>query len=304
MTSRTISLKNDSLLDQIRTACLLEVSARKPGNVHPGASFEDLRYEHFEIAAEIASRAISNVQTVGVGQTVLQTVTETHRAIQTNANLGIALLLAPLAAVSEDSDLNSGIGLVIDALNMEDTLRIYEAIQLSQPGGMGQVSDQDVSEPPEQPIQYAMAMATERDSIARQYCNEFYDVLTFGREAFLNMLDQHVHWEHAVIGTHLQLMAYLPDSLIARKCGAELAKESASRAQQVLDAKWPKQTLGIEAIKDFDNWLRADGNRRNPGTTADLIAAVLFSSIRDGQWVPPESISIYQSPDTTNVAGF
>ena len=34
----------------------------------------------------------------------------------------------------------------------------------------------------------------------------------------------------------------------------------------------------------FDRWLRADGHRRNPGTTADLVAATLFAAQRDFGW--------------------
>ncbi len=292
MTSRTIPLKTDSLQDQIRTASLLEVAARKAGNVHPGASFADLRFEDFEVAADVTSRSLSRVQEDGVGQAILNAMTETQRTLQSNANLGIALLLAPLAAVPAESDLVSEIGWIIDSLNMDDTSRIYEAIRLSEPGGLGEVSEQDISQPPGQPIQYAMTLAAERDAIARQYCNEFSDVLIFGRGRFLEWFQQHKDWEVATIGTHLELMVQLPDSLIARKCGATIANESARRAQQVLNQKWPKQPQGAAAFQEFDDWLRADGNRRNPGTTADLIAAVLFSLIRDQQWVPPESITI------------
>ena len=35
-------------------------------------------------------------------------------------------------------------------------------------------------------------------------------------------------------------------------------------------------------LNEFDRWLRADGNRRNPGTTADLVAASLFAAFRRG----------------------
>jgi triphosphoribosyl-dephospho-CoA synthase len=37
------------------------------------------------------------------------------------------------------------------------------------------------------------------------------------------------------------------------------------------------------ALDDFDVWLRADGHRRNPGTTADFIAAGLFVIFREGR---------------------
>ena len=37
-----------------------------------------------------------------------------------------------------------------------------------------------------------------------------------------------------------------------------------------------------EALANFDFWLRSDGHRRNPGTTADLVAAGLFVLLREG----------------------
>ena len=38
----------------------------------------------------------------------------------------------------------------------------------------------------------------------------------------------------------------------------------------------------LDALSDFDFWLRADGHRRNPGTTADLITAGIFLNLLDG----------------------
>ena len=36
-------------------------------------------------------------------------------------------------------------------------------------------------------------------------------------------------------------------------------------------------------FRELDSWLRSDGNRRNPGTTADLVAATLFAGLRGGK---------------------
>jgi triphosphoribosyl-dephospho-CoA synthase len=41
------------------------------------------------------------------------------------------------------------------------------------------------------------------------------------------------------------------------------------------------------AFAALDRWLRGDGNRRNPGTSADLIAAGLFAVLREGRLRPP-----------------
>jgi triphosphoribosyl-dephospho-CoA synthase len=81
-------------------------------------------------------------------------------------------------------------------------------------------------------------------------------------------------------------MARWPDSLIARKCVAAVASESSARAKAVLEAGQPGEVAYQQALADFDAWLRADGNRRNPGTTADLIAAGLFIGLREG-WLCP-----------------
>ena len=88
--------------------------------------------------------------------------------------------------------------------------------------------------------------------------------------------------EATIIQVHLQLMSTFPDSLIARKCGAQVAQQSAMRAERALNAGTPGEAEYLEAVADLDFWLRSDGHRRNPGTTADMIAAGLFSLLRDG----------------------
>ncbi|RLS43832.1 MAG: hypothetical protein DWH81_01915, partial [Planctomycetota bacterium] len=50
-----------------------------------------------------------------------------------------------------------------------------------------------------------------------------------------------------------------------------------------LTSGWPDKPDGLTALREFDIWLRADAHRRNPGTTADAIAATLFAGLRDGQ---------------------
>ena len=83
-------------------------------------------------------------------------------------------------------------------------------------------------------------------------------------------------------------MANYPDSLIRRKCGLEIAQEASQRAADVMIAGRPREPAYDHALADFDRWLRADGHRRNPGTTADLIAAGLFVLLREGRlnWMP------------------
>ncbi|WP_437203304.1 triphosphoribosyl-dephospho-CoA synthase [Planctomicrobium sp. SH664] len=284
-----------SLREQLQSACLLEALARKPGNVHPGASFADLTFEHFVKSAAAVAPVLSRTRELGVGPAILEAVRATTQTVGTNTNLGMILLLAPLAAVPAEEPLQMGIEPVLQSLTMHDAESLYAAIRLANPGGLGKVDDQDVSQPPTLSIVAAMTLAAQRDAVALQYSNGFQEVLNFGRPALLHWIQQGSSWEQAIIGTQLQLMALIPDSLIARKCGIETAVESQRRAQQLLDQGWPFARTSADQQRNFDAWLRSDGHRRNPGTTADLVAAILFAVIRDGDWTPPPQIGITAS---------
>jgi triphosphoribosyl-dephospho-CoA synthase len=91
----------------------------------------------------------------------------------------------------------------------------------------------------------------------------------------------------SIVRAHVSLIAEHGDSLIYRKVGAEIAGRTSTIAKQVLAAGEPGNEDYYAALADFDFWLRSDGNRRNPGTTADLIAAALFAGLRDGILPPP-----------------
>src|SRR5579883_3449294 len=81
------------------SACLLEATARKPGNVHPGASFRDLTYADFVRSGHLIGPSFEEAGEWTVGRIVLDAVERTRREVATNTNLGILLLLAPLASV-------------------------------------------------------------------------------------------------------------------------------------------------------------------------------------------------------------
>jgi triphosphoribosyl-dephospho-CoA synthase len=175
--------------------------------------------------------------------------------------------LAPLAAVPCDMSLPDGIERVLAALNLEDAKQVYAAIQLANPGGMGKVESADVTKTPEIGLRDAMRLAADRDSIASEYTTGFQIILQTAVPFLIAWPDFEHDWENAILQLQFLLLSRFPDTLIARKCGREAALQAASLAEHVLK---------------LDQWLRADGHRRNPGTTADLIAASLFAAARDG----------------------
>ncbi len=265
----------------------MEATARKPGNVHPGARFDDLCYDDFVQSAKWAAPHLARAGVKGVGSAVRDAVRATRERVGTNTNLGISLLIAPLAAVPFDQSLAPGIDRVLQTLTPEDAALVYEAIRLAQPGGLGSVNDGDVASAPPPDLLWAMQHAAHRDWIALQYATGFRDLL----QTAVPILEEwrpDAGWEMRVIHLQLELMARWPDTLIARKCGPKVAAESSGRAREMLDSGWPDSAEGRESLAEFDDWLRADGHRRNPGTTADAVAATLFATLRDGRAAFPD----------------
>lgn len=265
-----------------QAACLLEVTARKPGNVHRYADFESLELMDFLLSAAAIAGPLDRAPTCGLGQTILDAVQATRRVVRTNTNLGMVLLLAPLAAVQPEVGLAEGVEGVLRATTVDDARLAYQAIRLAEPGGLGRVEDQDVGKEPTATLRAVMALAADRDLVARQYAKGFVEVLREGLPLLKNALVEAQPLETAIVSAYLGLLSRHNDSLIARKQGAERAAEVSRRAAQVLEAGWPGSEPGRAACREFDAWLRADGNRLNPGTTADLITAVLFAALREG----------------------
>src|SRR5207248_11528696 len=104
----------------LRAACVLEAAACKPGNVHPRASFPDLNYEHFVVSADAIAPILARAAHLGVGRAILEAVTATQERVGRNTNLGVILLLAPLAAVPTGVRLADGIRDVLHGLTCGD----------------------------------------------------------------------------------------------------------------------------------------------------------------------------------------
>jgi triphosphoribosyl-dephospho-CoA synthase len=265
-----------------QAACLLEVTARKPGNVHRHADLPGLHFVDFLLSAVAIADSLDRAETAGVGPTVLAAIEATRRVVHTNTNLGIVLLLAPLAAVPATVDLADGIDDVLRATTVDDARHVYRAIRLAQPGGLGEVSDQDIAHEPTVTLRETMGMAAGRDSIARQYTDGFRAVIGEAMPALRESLKAGWPLETAIVATYLGLLARHPDSLIARKYGHVQASEVSRRAASLLAAGWPRGKESWREVEAFDSWLRRPANAFNPGTTADLVTAALYAALRDG----------------------
>jgi triphosphoribosyl-dephospho-CoA synthase len=124
-----------------------------------------------------------------------------------------------------------------------------------------------------------MKLAADRDLVARQYASDFSQVWETGLPCLVEDWRRHADLERAIVRCQLGLMAAYPDTLILRKAGPEAAQASAVRAAQALAAGWPDTVAGRHGFHELDGWLRAEGHRRNPGATADLVTACLFVAL-------------------------
>jgi triphosphoribosyl-dephospho-CoA synthase len=284
-------MRTDEPLDLFaQAACLWEATARKPGNVHRFADFGDLGYLDFALSAAAVGRVLAAAPQSAVGWTVLEAVRRTRAVVRTNTNLGILLLLAPLAKAAREPDLRTGLARVLAELTVEDAELVYQAIRLAAPGGLGRAPEQDVSEQPTRTLREVMILAQGRDLIARQFANGFREVFEVGIPALEQGLRETATLEGAIIWTHLHLLAVCPDSLIGRKRGAAEAGEASRQALRVLKAGWPRTPSAWSAFRGLDAWLRGEGHGRNPGSTADLVTGCLFLALREGVLALPSDL--------------
>ena len=269
----------------VQVACQREVRSPKPGNVCPGNEFADATVADFLASADAIAAVMAMASERPLGTTILESVEATRRVVGHNTNLGIVLLIAPLAAVPVGQTLTDGIGAVLNATTVDDSIAAYEAIRRAQPAGLGEVKDQDLLQAPTQNLVECMRLAADRDLIAAQYANGFRQVLGSGLEWLAEAQQAIESSSQQITWLAVRFLAEFGDSLIARKCGLPMSDLVQQKARELLRSGWPQRSGSSADLEDLDLFLRADGNRRNPGTTADFIAAVIFAGLREGRIV-------------------
>jgi triphosphoribosyl-dephospho-CoA synthase len=109
-----------------------------------------------------------------------------------------------------------------------------------------------------------------------------------GRSALYQSINAGKSWSDAIVDCHMELLS-MGDTLIRRKAGSEAEVNVQQRARSVLKLK-SDPIRYAESLKEFDLFLRVNGNRLNPGTTADLVTASLFVGLADGEIQVPSDL--------------
>jgi triphosphoribosyl-dephospho-CoA synthase len=300
----------------LQLAILLEVSAPKPGNVNRMSDFPSTRYEHFLASAIAVGPSFEEAAQRGamvfnkeiqpsklfLGKTIKSAVTSVN-AWQHGGNtlLGSVLLLSPIAAAAgmvqaeerdfSSSELRSNVRVAVESTTPSDAVAVYNAIKMVHPSGLvGKAPTLDVNDPSsiesilrgEVTLHDVFQISAPYDSVSREWVENYPITFEIGLPYFVQQLEDAKNLNTAIVHTFLRVLSTVPDTLIIRKAGLEQAKEISESAGEILDLGGLTTSLGRDQLSLFDEQLRKTANQQNPGTTADIIAAVLAVSILNG----------------------
>ena len=115
-----------NLANAFKAACLAELEALKPGNVHIFADGHGMTVQDFLVSAEAASENIA-LPDLSLGERILFSVQATQKVVNLNTNLGIILLCAPIIQAviqaklrTNKTGLQANIHAVLAASTVED----------------------------------------------------------------------------------------------------------------------------------------------------------------------------------------
>lgn len=269
---------SSGLAHAFKSACLAEIEALKPGNVHIFADGHGMVVQDFIRSAEAASAFIAQPG-ITVGQRISDAVDATWSAVGCNTNLGAILLCAPMihaATNNVKSDFKKSLQPVLQNLTLNDAKLAFKAILKAAPAGLGEAVEHDVHYPPTVTLLEAMQAAQQRDLIAKQYANGFADIFDIGYTRYMDAMQRWNNPAWAATAVYLAFMSTYPDSHVMRKYGeaaTRLVQREAKAHEQTLLAQKNPKTCQSNLLK-FDADLKARGI--NPGTSADLTVATLL----------------------------
>ena len=239
----------------------------------------------------VASQAkeIDDLSKAELGRYIFQAVDETNRWIETNTNLGIMMMCIPIAAAASISDsfdeIQENVGRLMDATTVEDAVNLYDAINVADAGGMGDQDEFDVmSEKAKDELRAnnqtmfdVLEISAGWDRLANELTNKMPVCFEIGYPCFSNFWktsDDVDVINKATVLTFMTILSQIPDTLISRKYGNEVAEDVSKKASEILEFK--DDDSFVEKLLEFDDYLY--DNKLNPGTTADLTAASIFLS--------------------------
>lgn len=269
------------LEQQVRQSFLTEVNALKPGNVSRLSAGHGMTIRDFERSAALVTPVLCDPG-LTAGERILSAVSVTMTDVGCNTNLGMILLYVPLICIAEKeniknlNELQDKLKKLIKNVDVVDSKRVFKAIQLASPGGLGTVPEYDVRSLPDIDLWSAMASAEERDFIAKQYVSGYPEIAHAAVSWIRISYQRWKSLEWAAVACYLNLLSRHADSHVMRKHGRDMA-EAIKKKAIIIAGQFENYDNPAEAtdlLLEFDRELKE--SNINPGTTADMTAASLL----------------------------
>lgn len=281
-------------------ASVLEVSGHpKPGNVHRTQNFSDMVFEDFLLSGIAIGKTMEKTakkgydlrknpekwENIGLGNLILEAVTETDRWVANNTNLGIVMLLTPICAaagaIENFNDFKDIIHKMMMSTTPQDAVHLYQAINIADAGGMGEQEELDVSSNSSMQklldndinMFSVLEMSSKRDRLSYELTNQMPVTFEIGFPLF-DKIKSEYGINQATVQTFLTILSKVPDTLISRKYGEKKAKKVSRDAESILKKGGVLTDKGQELLEKFDQHLIKNG--LNPGTTADFTASSIM----------------------------
>lgn len=309
-----LSIKSiEDLTISINLASLLELAGwPKPGNVHRTQDFQDTKFEHFlagiaaiqpsfkSLCEKIYQSSYNNdedYKSIGLGLFYKRAAKEMMKWQDGgNVLLGHILILVPLAAAAtlclkqnmlKIEDFKHFLRKVIDESTVQDTLNLYEAIRICNPGGLGKIEKYDIYNDnsireirtDKINLKKIFEIFKEYDLLSSEYSTGFSIILDEGLPYFLNTFNQFHNLNITTVNTYLKLLSEHLDTLIIRKSGREAAFYVTKKAKIILEHGGISSEKGLELAFKLDAELQEKKGNLNPGSTADLLAGIIFCAL-------------------------
>ncbi len=285
-------MKSEEIAKIAQIASALEVSGYpKPGNVHRTRDYEDMTFEDFIISGIVTGDAIReatsdvDIENPRLGKYILKGVSETDRWVGENTNLGILMMITPIAAAAsistEFDEIRGNIVRLMKNTSVEDACDLYDAINIAAAGGMGEEDEYDVTSDSakdelkknRQTMWDVLKISAPRDILGREMTSDMPISFELSYPTY-HELKKEKSLNEACLLTFLKILSEVPDTLITRKYGEEEALKVSLMTRDLLKLKNDDDFW--EKVEEFDDYLYE--NKLNPGTTADLTATAIFIS--------------------------